>query len=95
MTKQQREERAKMVLAMEYICRQLNDEVAFNGWLMCGVPDGDIQYGETDPETVDEYYLEDNTFRELMECFLRRMSSGVKHGGLYCDGVVTRDSEVK
>ena len=43
MTKQQREERAKMVLAMEYICRQINDEVAFNGWLMCGVPDGDIQ----------------------------------------------------
>ena len=95
MTKMQREERAKMVLAMEYICRQLNDEVAFNGWLMCGVADGDIQYGETDPETVDDFYLENDRFRELMECFLRRMSCAVKHGGLCCDLIATRDSEVK
>lgn len=95
MTKQQREERAKMVLAMEYICRQINDEVAFNGWLMCGVADGDIKYGETDTEVVDEYYLEDGTFRELMECFLRRMTSAVKHDGLCCDLIATRDSEVR
>ena len=95
MTKMQREERAKMVLAMEYICRHLNDEDDFMVWLMGGVPDGDIKYGETDPEVVDEYYLEDGTFRELMECFLRRMSSAVKQGGLYCDSVATRDSEVK
>ena len=95
MTKQQREERAKMVLAMEYICRHLNDEDDFMVWLMGGAPDGDIKYGETDPETVDDYYLETNTFRELMECFLRRMKYAEKGGGLCCDLIATRDSEVK
>ena len=95
MTKQQREERAKMVLAMEYVVRHLNDEDDFMGWLMGGVADGDIKYGETDPETVDDYYLETNTFRELMECFLRRMKYAEKGGGLCCDLIATRDSEVK
>lgn len=95
MTKMQREERAKMVLAMEYICRQLNDEYNFMIWLQNGVADGDIKYGETDPEAVDDNYLEDDNFRDLMECFLRRMSCAVNCGGLCCDLTVTRDSEVK
>jgi len=95
MTKQQREERAKMVLAMEYICRHLNDEDDFMGWLMCGVADGDIKYGETDPEEVDDYYLENNRLQELMECFLRRMRNAAKDGGLYCGTIGTRDEEVK
>ena len=95
MTKQQREERAKMVLAMEYICRHLNDEDDFMGWLMGGVADGDIKYGETDPETVEDYYLEDDTLRDLMECFLRRMRNAAKDGGLYCGTIGTRDEEVR
>jgi len=95
MTKQQREERAKMVLAMEYICRQINDEDEFMVWLQGGVADGDIKYGETDPEEVDDYYLEKGTFQELMECFLRRMKNAVEDGGLCCDLIATRDEEVR
>ena len=91
MTKMQREERAKMVLAMEYICRQINSESTFMGWLEYGVADGDIKYGETDPEAVDDYYLEKDTFRELMECFLRRMKYAEKDGGLCCDLIATRN----
>ena len=38
-------ERAKMIVAMEFIARQINDEDVFDRWLMCGVADGDIDYG--------------------------------------------------
>ena len=82
-------ERAKMVLAMEYICRQINDEDVFEGWLMCGVADGDLKYGEWDTEVVDEWYLKDKNFKDLMSCFLRRMSGAYKSGGLYCDDIVS------
>lgn len=79
--------RKKMVLAMEYICRQLNDEDDLMSWFMTGVADGDIPEGSMDIDDVDEYYIEDRTFGELMTCFLRRMSSANKDGGLYCDGI--------
>ena len=55
-------ERAKMILAMEFIARQINDEDVFDGWLMCGVADGDIPYGSFDIKDVDEYYLDNKTF---------------------------------
>ena len=84
-------ERAKMVLAMEYIARQINDEDVFDGWLMCGVADGDIPYGCMDVEKVDEWYVEDDNFEELMSCFLRRMKGAFNSGGLYCDGIVCKE----
>ena len=84
-------ERAKMVLAMEFIARQINDEDVFDGWLMCGVADGEIPYGSIDIENVDEYYLKDDTFKDLMSCFLRRMKGAYNSGGLYCDNVVCKD----
>ena len=86
-------ERAKMVLAMEYIARQINDDNVFEGWLMCGVADGDLKYGEWDTEVVDEWYLEDKNFKDLMSCFLRRMAGAYKSGGLYCDDVVSKYKE--
>ena len=82
-------ERAKMILAMEYIARQLNDEDILDDWLMCGVADGDIPYGCMDIDKVDEWYLNDNNFKDLMSCFLRRMVRAYKSGGLYCDKVVS------
>lgn len=85
--------RAKMVLAMEYIARQINDEDVFDGWLMCGVADGDIPYGSIDVEKVDDYYLEDDNFKDLMSCFLRRMVGAYNSGGLYCDKIVCEDKE--
>ena len=81
-------ERAKMILAMEFIARQINDENVFDGWLMCGVADGDIPYGSFDINDVDEYYLDNKTFIRIMDCFLRRMKGAYDSGGLYCDNVV-------
>ena len=65
-------EKANLVLAMEYMMRNCASDVP-EGWLMCGVADGDIEYGETDAGRVDDYYLEDENFEELVECFNRQM----------------------
>lgn len=87
-------ERIKMVKAMEFICRQINDEEVFMPWLEVGVADGDIEYGdlsETDKDGTVDWYLGEVQFSELMACFLRRMAGARKSGGLYCDGVVSAD----
>lgn len=63
--------RANFVRAMEMIVRSLNDEGMINGWLMCGVADGDINGKETDEEL--EYYCDDENFADLMACFCRTM----------------------
>lgn len=82
-------ERIEVVRAMETIARCINNEEIFMGWLMVGVADGDIT-----PETTDEdleYYIEDDTFGELMGTFLRKMAQARKDGGLYCDGIVSEE----
>jgi len=84
-------EREKMILAMEYIARQINDEDVFECWLTSGPCDGDIPYGCIDPAQVDEYYLEDNTFKDIMSAFLWIMMEAFNSGGLYCDHVVCKD----
>ena len=83
--------RKKMVVAMEFIARQINDEDVFEGWLMGGVSDGDIHRGSLDIDEVDDYYIRDDNFRDLMDCFLRRMAGAQKSGGLYCDDIVTKE----
>ena len=87
-------ERIKMVKAMEYIARQINDEEVFYGWLSIGVADGDIIYGDLDvlPDDQDtlEYYIEDEDFADLMDTFLHEMAKAKKSGGLYCDNVVSK-----
>lgn len=84
-------ERIKMVKAMEFIARQVNDEEVFDYWLSCGVADGDIEYGNLSAEegvTEDlDYYLEDDHFSDVMRTFLRLMQAAKKSGGLYCDGI--------
>lgn len=87
-------ERVKMVKAMEFIARQINDEEVFEGWLINGVPDGEIEYGdldftEEDVETLT-YEIRDNDFADIMALFLRVMSRANKSGGLFCDGVVSK-----
>ena len=88
-------ERIKMVKAMEYIARNLNDEEIFEEWLTYGVADGDIEYGNlcVEAEDFDEfgYFIEDKHFAELMGLFLYMMKRAYKSGGLYCDGVVSSD----
>lgn len=86
-----REERMKMVKAMEFIARQLNDEEIFETWLIDGVADGDIEYGDLSAEAGEDmdYYLEDQHFSDLMDTFLHLMNAAKKSGGLYCDRVVS------
>lgn len=82
-------ERIKMVKAMEYICRNLNDEeIFYDTWLTMGVADGDIDYGDlsSDPGEA-EWYAEDKQFSDLMGVFLRAMKEAYKSGGLYCNGI--------
>ena len=86
-------ERIKMVKAMEFIFRQVNDEEIMGNWLTVGVADGDIEYGDLDVKPEDEenleYYIGDEDFAELMDTFLYTMKRAYKSGGLYCDGVVS------
>lgn len=86
-------ERKTLVMCMEFIARNINDEEVFEGWLMNGVADGDIIYDEIidnfeeTRDLVDEYYIEDDSLRDLMDCFLRRMKGAIKSGGLYCNRI--------
>ena len=90
-------ERIKMVKAMEFIARQVNDEDVFEHWLMYGVADGDIAYGNLNVDAEDEedldYYISDKAFAELMDDFLTVMYDAGKSGGLYCDRVVSGEDE--
>lgn len=88
-------ERIKMVKAMEFIARQINDEGIFMGWLYNGVADGDISYGDLEVEIDDDaayddaaYYTDDASLEDLMDTFVRLMAKAYKSGGLYCDGIV-------
>mgnify|MGYP007122081090 CR=1 FL=1 len=84
-------ERVNVVRAMETIARCINDEMIFDSWLMVGVADGDIAE-DTEDEDL-EYYCEDDNFAELMDLFLRLMTRTKKSGGLYCDGVVSKEAD--
>ena len=88
-------ERIKMVKAMEYIARQINDEDVFAGWLVSGVADGDIDYADLSEEDdgMVDYYTDDKNFSDLMDTFLWCMKKARKSGGLYCDGVVSKESD--
>ena len=91
-------EREKMLKAMEFIARQINDEDVFDPWLMYGIADGDIKYGDLDVTEHDvnlEYYLEDDCFKDIMTVFLRRMVQAWNSGGLCCDGVTSKDKSDK
>ena len=80
--------RAEVVRAMETLARSINDEYVFEEWLICGVADGDIDHTTEDEDL--EYYIEDETFAELMGTFLNVMARAKKSGGLYVDGVVSK-----
>ena len=82
--------RAKVVRAMDLLCRCINDEDVFMPWLMVGVADGDITIETTDEDL--EYYCEDDNFAELMFYFLRRMKAA-ERDGLYVDGIVSKKPE--
>ena len=76
---------------MEYIARQVNDEDVFEYWLTMGVADGDIKYGDLSTDDIDDYYIDDKNFKEMMTTFLILMNKAYKSGGLYCGDVVSLD----
>ena len=80
--------RKELVLSMERLVRYVNDEDIMMRWLSCGVPDGDIQKYTVDE--VDDYFVEDEHFAELMSLFLSIMAQAQKDGGLYCNGVISK-----
>lgn len=83
-------ERIKMVKAMEFIVRQINNEDFIIPWLYVGVADGDIEYGDLSDGIGDAIsYTDDETFKELMGLFLRCMARAKSDGGLYCGGIVS------
>ena len=86
-------ERVKMLKAMEFVCRQINNEDIFMRWLYAGVADGDIPYGDFRSEWEDEdmydYYISEDEFADLMKLFLRLMKQAYNDGGLFCGGVVS------
>ena len=84
-------ERKNMVLAMERLVRSVNDEDLMMRWLACGVPDGDIDKYTIDE--VDDYFVENEHFAELMELFLDIMADAKKDGGLYVDHIVSYRKE--
>lgn len=84
-----KKERVDMVRAMEMIARAVNDELVFEYWLVFGVADGDIDETTTDDEL--EYYVEDETFAEIMDTFLNLMVRAKKSGGLYFNGIVSKE----
>ena len=85
------EERVRLIKAMEYIARQINDEDIFMSWLENGVADGDIEYGDLRYDPLDEdmkYYAgDDGNFADVINTFMSVMSRARASGGLYCDGV--------
>ena len=89
-------ERIQMVKAMEFLARQINDEDILEKWLICGVADGDIDYSEIvvnpNDEEILDCYLGDEAFADLMDTFLHVMARAAADGGLYCDGVVSRNA---
>ena len=91
-------ERIKMVKAMEFITRQINDEGVFEHWLIGGVADGDIKYGDLEVRDEDRedlaVYIEDESFADLMHTFLYLMKNASRSGGLCCDGVVSEAAKV-
>lgn len=91
-------ERIKMVKAMEFIARQINDEGVFEGWLIGGVADGDIKYGDLEVRDEDReelaVYIEDESFADLMHTFLYVMKNASRSGRLCCEGVVSEAAKV-
>ena len=85
-----KQDRVKMVKAMEFIARQINDEEVFEGWLIEGVADGDLAATPSDCADSAEDYIEDRDFADLMDAFLWCMQRAYKSGGLYYDGIVSR-----
>lgn len=72
------------IRAMDFLARSVVNENDFDGWLMTGVPDGDITDDTTDEDILEMYDKDD--LRGFMGSFLRTMkraSGNPDYHGLY------------
>ena len=83
-----RTERIKLVRAMEYIARQVNDDEVFDLWVSLGIADGVLF---DDSEAWIDEYITDERLSDLMRVFLRVMITASLKGGLWCDGVSSKE----
>lgn len=83
MTKREQKDRTQMVKAMDFIVRHINNEDYIEPWLMCGVADGDIEYGDFEPDDPNvDYYIDNDNYGDLQNLFLKLMARAYKNGGL-------------
>lgn len=82
-----------IVRAMEYIARQVNDDEVLDLWVNLGIADGDVPYAVLTDESEDwlEEYITDEGLSDLMRVFLRVMTMAYRSGGLWCEGVSSKE----
>lgn len=89
MREQDKKDFVQAIRAMDFLARCVNNEEDLTGWLMCGVPDGDITESTTDEEILEMYDADDMV--SFIGCFLRTMRRAAKDNeehGLYIAGIV-------
>lgn len=82
--------RVATVRAMDEIIRSLNDENKMMTWLMYGVPDGEIDKNTKD-EDLRWLVESDAGFADLMYWFIRIMNKVSPNGGMWVDGVCSKE----
>lgn len=83
------EERKKLLVAMEYIMRNLNDEDDFSSWLCYGVPDCDIPYGNFNTNYVHDFYVSDEEcFKTIVGTFIETIKY-MEYDGITCGGITS------
>lgn len=80
----------KEAFTVEVLQDEENGKVAVLGV----IPNGSKVWRFVGPDDADElgYYMEDGPFADLMDTFLRCMAHARRDGGLYCDGVVSKEA---
>lgn len=89
MTNQERIDRQKMIVAMDFIASRINSEDIQYGWLQYGVPDGYLNDSLDPTQIDDDDWMINEGFEEMMTRFLRYMVAAYRDGGIQCGGVVS------
>ena len=86
--------RKSLVLSMDRIIRSINCEIYIEQWLMSGVPDGEF-YNDSTIDDVDDFYIQDDEFKVLMDVFSKLVDKAIRNGGFYCDGITSKQKVTK
>ena len=86
--------RKSLVLSMDRIIRSINCEIYIEQWLMSGVADGELDNNST-IDDVDDFYIQDDEFKILMDVFSKLVDKAIRNGGFYCDGIISKQKVTK